>query len=45
VMRVLSRLTENGGNIASTTTKQQITQQLCSIYPAHRSGDFTQSVM
>ena len=45
VLRVVARLTENDSDIASPTTKREITAQLAAIYPLTRCGDFTQSLM
>lgn len=45
VMRVLSRITESGADIAELSVKRQMTAALAEIYPAGRCGDFTQSLM
>lgn len=45
VMRVLSRITENGSDIALPATRRAMTQALAGIYPQGRCGDFTQSLM
>ena len=45
VMRVLSRITESGADIADPAVKKQMTAALAAIYPAGSCGDFTQSLM
>ncbi|MEG0662950.1 MAG: A/G-specific adenine glycosylase, partial [Anaerovoracaceae bacterium] len=45
VLRVMSRLTENYGDIGKASVKKQVEQQLKAIYPEGRCGDFTQSLM
>lgn len=47
VMRVVTRLTENYGDITTQAVKRQIGEQLRVVYPyaKSRSGDFTQSLM
>ncbi len=45
VLRVLARLREDGADISDPKRKKQITEELRVIYPADRSGDFTQSLM
>ncbi len=45
VMRVLSRITESGADIADPAVRKQMTAVLAEIYPVDRCGDFTQSLM
>lgn len=45
VMRVLSRVTASGADIADPAVKKQMTAALAEIYPTGRCGDFTQSLM
>ncbi len=45
VLRVLSRLQENPSDINDPAHKKHATEELRDIYPAKRSGDFTQSLM
>ncbi len=45
VLRVMARLTGCKLDIASAAVKKQFTARLQEIYPIHRSGDFTQSLM
>ncbi|MBS1369162.1 MAG: A/G-specific adenine glycosylase [Lentisphaeria bacterium] len=45
VLRVISRLTGSREDIAKPQTKQAVSDALRQIYPAGRSGDFTQSLM
>lgn len=46
VLRVVSRITENGSNIADAAYKKAVTEALKAVYPpAGDRGDFTQSLM
>lgn len=45
VLRVITRITENGRDIADIKFKKQITEELEKIYPKTECGDFTQSLM
>lgn len=45
VLRVITRLTENGQDIMDTKFRKQVTEELEKIYPLHQRGDFTQSLM
>jgi len=45
VLRVLSRLREDPSDINDPAHKKRVTEELRDIYPAKRSGDFTQSLM
>ncbi|MEG0693233.1 MAG: A/G-specific adenine glycosylase [Oscillospiraceae bacterium] len=47
VMRVVTRLTENYGDITTSAVKRQITEELRLVYPLAKSrcGDLTQSLM
>lgn len=45
VLRVISRITENGGDIGKAAVKKQIAQNLAEVYPRKNCGDFTQSLM
>lgn len=45
VLRVMARLTGCEADIAAPAVKKQFTALLEKIYPARRSGDFTQSLM
>lgn len=45
VLRVAARLTESSRDIAEAETKKLLTAALETVYPASRSGDFTQSLM
>lgn len=45
VMRVLSRITESGADIADPSVKKQMTEALAAVYPGGHCGDFTQSLM
>ena len=45
VLRVLARLQEDASDIGDARRKRQATEMLRRIYPRHRCGDFTQSLM
>ncbi|MDD6571103.1 MAG: A/G-specific adenine glycosylase [Thermoflexaceae bacterium] len=45
VLRVITRITEDGRDIQDAKLKSQITQELREIYPKTQCGDFTQSLM
>ncbi len=45
VLRVISRVTANGGDITMTGVKREITRQVTDILPDTRVGDFNQSLM
>lgn len=45
VLRVITRLTENGHDITDIAFRRQITAELEKIYPTRQRGDFTQSLM
>ncbi len=45
VLRVLSRVTEDGADILAQKTKKDVAERLCEIYPEGRCGDFTQALM
>lgn len=45
VLRVITRLTENGQDIMDTAFRKQVTQDLEKVYPSENRGDFTQSIM
>lgn len=45
VLRVITRLTGDDGDITSARVKAEISGWLKEIYPRERSGDFTQSLM
>lgn len=45
VLRVISRLTANSGDITSVGVKREITRQVTDILPDTRVGDFNQSLM
>ncbi len=45
VLRVISRLTANSGDISSVGIKREITRQVTDILPDTRVGDFNQSLM
>lgn len=45
VLRVLSRLREDGADISDPKRKKQAAEELRIIYPEERSGDFTQGLM
>lgn len=45
VLRVVARLTNSDADIALPRVKNDITEMLRTIYPAHHRGDFTQSLM
>ncbi len=45
VLRVMTRLTENGQDITDAGFRSQVTKQLEQIYPPQGKGDFTQSLM
>lgn len=45
VLRVVTRLTEDGSDIADTGFRCQVTAALEDIYPRQECGDFTQSLM
>lgn len=45
VLRVVARLTDSSADITLPHVKTDITEMLRVIYPAHRRGDFTQSLM
>lgn len=45
VLRVMSRVCEDGRNMAETAVKKELTELLRKIYPKKSCGDFTQSLM
>lgn len=45
VLRIIARLTEDEGDIADPSVKRRIGQELLSIMPADRPGDFNQALM
>lgn len=45
VLRVITRLTQDGHDIADPKFREQVTGALERIYPAKQRGDFTQSLM
>lgn len=45
VLRVITRITANYGDITKQTTKDEITRQLQNIIPKHHAGDFNQALM
>ncbi|MFV0497324.1 MAG: A/G-specific adenine glycosylase [Candidatus Fimivivens sp.] len=45
VLRVITRLINSEADITLPRVKSDITEMLRTIYPAHRCGDFTQSLM
>lgn len=45
VLRVVARLTGSDADIALPRVKSDITEMLRAVYPEHRRGDFTQSLM
>lgn len=45
VLRVLARLTEDGGDILKQSVKERYEKELLSIMPADRAGDFNQALM
>ncbi|MBQ1264648.1 MAG: A/G-specific adenine glycosylase, partial [Oscillospiraceae bacterium] len=45
VLRVLSRVTEDGSDILLQKTKKDFAERLQNIYPKGRCGDFTQALM
>ncbi len=45
VLRVMTRVLENGGDIKSAKVKRQIGEILQSIYPMENCGDFTQGLI
>lgn len=45
VLRVITRLTENGRDIMDEKFRRMVTKELEAVYPAKNRGDFTQSLM
>lgn len=45
VLRVISRVTENGGDIRKQSVKRQIEEELREVIPREKPGDFNQALM
>lgn len=45
VLRVITRITENSGDITNAKVKKAITNEVAEILPKDRAGDFNQSLM
>lgn len=45
VLRVIARVTADGGDIASQKVRRKMEERLRAVMPGHRSGDFNQALM